>query len=101
MKKKPILRLCAAAAGFLAFTLIAVANLERGHQQEDLHHLEQALHRTAVACYAVEGVYPPDVAYMRERYGLIYDESRYVVHYELHASNFMPVIDVMERYHEK
>lgn len=81
--------------------LIAVQNLEQGRQAEDLQQLEQALHRTAVACYAAEGVYPADVAYMREHYGLTYDESRYVVHYQLVASNIMPAIDVMVREYGK
>ena len=80
--------------------LIAASNLDQGKQEEDLRQLEQVLQKTAVACYAVEGVYPPDVAYMREHYGLTYDESRYVVHYKLVASNIMPVIDVMVRNHE-
>lgn len=84
-----------------AFVLIAAGNLENGRQEEDLRQLEQALQRTAVACYAVEGAYPPDVAYMRQHYGLTYDESRYTVHYKLVASNFMPKIDVMVKNHEK
>ena len=101
MKKKSIpwaflLILCV-----LVFVLAAVGNLEQGQQAEDIRQLEQALQRTAVACYAVEGVYPPDVAYMRSHYGLTYDESRYTVHYELVASNFMPKIHVMVRDHEK
>lgn len=83
------------------FVMIAVGNLENSRQAEDLRQLEQALQRTAVACYAVEGVYPPDVAYMRQHYGLTYDESRYAVHYKLVASNFMPKIDVMVKNHEK
>ena len=85
------------AAGVLALLLLALSRLDRGRSQEDIRQLEQVLRRTAVACYAVEGVYPPDVAYMREHYGLTYDESRYVVHYNLIASNFMPDITVMER----
>lgn len=88
-------------AGVLLFVLIAVTNLERGRQEQDIRQLEQALHRTAVACYAVEGIYPPNVEYMKEHYGLTYDDSRYMVHYDLFASNFMPEIDVMERRHEK
>jgi len=84
----------------LVFTLTAVAGLERGKKEQDILQLEQALHRTAVACYAVEGIYPPNVAYMQETYGLQYDENRFVVHYDLFASNFMPDITVMERSHE-
>ena len=101
MRKKhilwaPLLLLCV-----LVYVLIAVGNLEQGRQAEDLQQLEQAVQRTAVACYAVEGAYPPDVAYMRAHYGLTYDDSRYAVHYELVASNLMPKIHVMVRDHEK
>ena len=81
----------------LIVTLTAVTNLEEGKQTRDLYHLEQVLHKTAVACYAVEGIYPPNVEYMCQHYGLIFDESRYLVHYELAGSNFMPEITVMER----
>lgn len=86
-------------AGVLAFTLTAVTGLEQGKQAQDILQLEQALHRTAVACYAVEGIYPPSVEYMQEKYGLQYDESRFTVHYDLFASNFMPDITVMEKSH--
>lgn len=85
----------------LVFVLIGVSNLEQGRQAEDARQLEQVLQRTAAACYAVEGVYPPDVAYMRTSYGLTYDESRYTVHYELTASNLVPKIHVMVNSHEK
>ena len=101
MKKRSIpwalvLILCAAVV-----VLVATGNLEQGRQEEDIRQLEQVLQRTAVPCYAVEGVYPPDVAYMRQHYGLTYDESRYTVHYKLVASNFMPKIDVMVNSHGK
>ena len=89
------------AAGLMLLALVlaltGVARLEQGHSQQDIRQLEQALQRTAVACYAVEGAYPPNVEYMRQHYGLQYDESRYMVHYDLVASNFMPDITVMER----
>lgn len=97
MKQKKWIVTGIVLAAAVIFLLTAVSNLEQGKQQQDIRQLEQVLHRTAVACYAVEGMYPPDLAYMREHYGLIYDESRYIVHYDLFASNFMPDITVMER----
>ena len=100
MKKKWIMTSILLAAAAI-FVLAAVTNLERGKQEQDIRQLEQAVRRTAVACYAVEGVYPPNVDYMRRHYGLIYDDTRYAVHYEIFASNFMPEITVMEKRHEK
>ena len=77
--------------------LVAVVRLERGRQEEGLGQLENALRRAAVSCYAAEGFYPPDVDYMRQRYALQWDETRYIVHYERFASNLMPDITVLEK----
>lgn len=79
------------------FFVGAFTRLEDGRRAEGKAQLERALQRTAVSCYAAEGFYPPDVAYMQEHYGLQFDEESYVVHYELAASNWMPEITVMER----
>lgn len=97
MKQRKWIWTAVILAAVLVFMLAAVSNLEQGRQEQDIYQLEQALHRTAVACYAVEGSYPPSVAYMRQHYGLTYDEERYIVHYKIIASNFMPDITVMER----
>jgi len=85
-----------ALAVLLCF-LLAVSRLEQGRQAEGKQQLEEALRRTAVACYASEGFYPPSVEYMVQHYGLQYDEQVYRVHYEIFASNLMPEITVVER----
>ena len=77
--------------------ILAVSRLETGRQAQGKQQLEQALQRTAVCCYALEGIYPPDVDYMRSHYGLQYDRETYIVHYTLFASNLMPDITVLER----
>lgn len=84
------------AAALVCFTM-ALSQLEQDRHQEGKRQLEQALRRTAAACYATEGFYPPDVAYMRDHYGLRYDESEYVVRYEIFASNLMPDITVLDK----
>lgn len=76
----------------------AVSNLTNGHADEDMQQLEEALRRAAVACYAAEGVYPPDLAYMQERYGIQINEKRYVVDYIFIADNLMPDITVLEKW---
>ena len=81
----------------MTYLLTGMSNLAEGKQNQEIEQLERVLHQTAVACYAAEGAYPPSIAYMRQHYGLTYDESRYIVHYEVIASNIMPNITVMER----
>ena len=86
----------AAVAVLVCFTA-ALSNLDRGREAEDRRQLEDALRRACVACYAAEGIYPPDVAYLEEHYGLQVDEERYSVSYDIFAENLMPDITVLER----
>ena len=77
--------------------LTAVNRLDIGQRDEGKQRLEEALHRAAAACYAAEGVYPPDLNYLLERYGVRYAEDTYTVLYQPVASNLMPDITVLER----
>ena len=85
----------------LLFFLAALNNLRAGSGDEGKKQLEQALKRSAVACYASEGIYPPDLDYMKEHYGIQVDEGRYIVIYEVFAQNLMPEITVLEKKNEK
>lgn len=88
-------------AGILLFFLASVNNLSKGKNEEGKARLEQALKQCAVTCYATEGIYPPDVEYMKEHYGIQIDEDRYLVRYEIFAENLMPDITVLEKRDEK
>lgn len=80
----------------LSFFLSALSNLNDGRGQEDKKQLESALTRAAVACYAVEGAYPPNVQYLEDNYGIQINKTLYTVKYEVIASNLMPDITVIE-----
>lgn len=81
----------------VVFFLSALSRLEADRRAEGKQQLEEVLRRTAVSCYASEGFYPPDVAYMQEHYGLQFDEKNYIIRYERPVSNWMPDITVLER----
>ena len=85
------------AAAILLFFLTALGNLGQGQQDEGKAQLEAALRRAAVACYASEGIYPPNLDYIREYYGIQIDDSRYLVIYDTFAENLMPDITVLEK----
>ena len=85
----------AAAAVLLCFAT-AVESLDSGRVEEDMRQLEETLRRGCVACYAAEGVYPPDLDYLKDHYGLQVDEARYTVRYDIFAENLMPDITVLE-----
>lgn len=93
---KNLVKLLAAALVLFVF-LLGISRLEQGRQEQGVRQLEDVLRRAAVACYALEGFYPPDVDYLRENYGVVIDENRYRVHYDRFASNLMPDITVVEK----
>ena len=75
----------------------AVTNLQKDHSTHDKAQLQEALTRAAVTCYAAEGVYPPDLDYLVEHYGIQINDDLYAVKYEVIASNLMPDITVLEK----
>ena len=104
MKKQQPARLWLPTALALAlFVLAAVWMVRSVHvtagrsDQESLRLAEQALRRAAVSCYALEGAYPASYDDLKQRSGLAIDEERYMVFYEIFASNVMPQITVVER----
>ena len=64
---------------------------------QEKQSLEEAIQRDIVTCYALEGVYPESLEYLKEHYGLTYNEDRYIVNYEALGSNLMPDVTVMEK----
>ncbi len=97
--KKPYQKAIAIApvAIFLSLTIL-LARVDAG-KVRDLYdrseQLEGVIRKYAVACYAQEGSYPADLAYLSENYGLILDTEHYVYFYEIFASNVMPDIQVV------
>lgn len=59
--------------------------------------LEQALNRGIVHCYTIEGSYPESLQYLKDHYGLTYDEERFFVDYQVLGSNIIPEITIIDR----
>ena len=66
--------------------------------------LRDAVIRSAVHCYAVEGAYPESLAYLEKHYGITYNKDCYLIDYEVTGSNILPdvtvfLLDEQEVYH--
>ena len=57
--------------------------------------LKNAVLRSAVQCYAVEGYYPESLDYLTDHYGLRINHDRYIVVYEAFASNLPPQVTIL------
>lgn len=85
---------------FLAVTgifLLGTSTVTRRTDARAREHLEQALGRGIVHCYSMEGAYPESLQYLKDHYGLIYDEDRFFVDYQVLGSNLFPDVTIIDR----
>ena len=86
---------------FIVFVLIiatlifAVFKLSDISQTSDTELLYKAINRAVVNCYAIEGRYPESLDYLVEKYGVIINDDRYLVRYEIFASNVKPSVRII------
>lgn len=84
-------------AVILAAVLYGLGGARDTLDSEGLRLAELSVRRAAVTCYAIEGRYPESYEYIKENYGVGVDDSKYIVHYEIFASNIMPEVTVTAR----
>ncbi|MCQ2081271.1 MAG: hypothetical protein MJZ11_06395 [Lachnospiraceae bacterium] len=58
--------------------------------------LQNAINKDIIHCYAVEGFYPPSLTYIKEHYGLTYNEELFTIDYQPIASNLRPDVTILE-----
>ena len=89
------LLLLAAVLGLLL--LSAFGHPGNGPEDNGAAAIRSAVQRSALQCYAVEGVYPPNLQYLEDNYGLQVNTTDYYVSYEAFASNLPPTVKVIHR----
>jgi len=87
----------------LIFSFVIIAGLfvgldqaEESSRAEGVRLLEETILRVAIHSYAVNGHFPESIAYITENYNVYIDRTRFVVHYQVFASNLLPDIRVFE-----
>lgn len=78
----------------IVYLLFGVNEVREISAEESYFLLKDAINRTAVQCYAIEGYFPPNIEYLEENYGLVIDYDKYIVSYNVFASNIMPDVEI-------
>ena len=97
--KKPsgfLLSVCVFLAILIIFTQ-GLASLSESTARRQRESLENAITRSVTYCYTVEGAYPENLDYLKEHYGLTYDEDAFFVDYRVVGSNILPDITIIEK----
>ena len=85
-------------AAIAVWVVRGVGEAARVSDAESLRMAQQAIDRAIVSCYSLEGVYPATYEDLKEKSGLAVDEEKYIVFYDIFASNIRPSVTVMERW---
>ena len=84
-------------AAIAAWMALGVGEAARLSDEEGLRLAQEAIERAVVSCYSLEGVYPATYEDLKAKSGLAVDEEKYIVFYDIFASNIRPSVTVMER----
>ena len=76
--------------------LMGISFIASTSSKDQKQVLTDALNKDIIHCYAIEGYYPPSLAYIEDHYGLTYDKSRYLVDYVPVGDNIMPSVTIVE-----
>ena len=76
------------------YMLVNKVGSAAGNAETEL--VRDAVRSAVLTCYAVEGAYPASIDYLKDHYGLAYNEEAYSVTMESFATNVMPAIRVVE-----
>ncbi len=82
---------------FAALLALCFGRSARDVSEEGAAAIHETVRRGALQCYVVEGVYPPDLQYLEDNYGLQINTEDYYVVYDSFASNLPPTIRVIRR----
>lgn len=72
-----------------------ISSVSESAEENYTESLRLAILRSAVHCYAMEGRYPESLDYLREHYGIRWNEDEYVVDYDITGSNLRPDVTII------
>lgn len=93
--KSVIAAICIFAVLISVF-IFGITSASEGSVKHQKETLINAINRTVTFAYATEGAYPESLNYIKENYGLLYNEDLFFVDYIPRGANLLPDITVIE-----
>ena len=75
--------------------LFGLSSVSESSEKNYTESLRQSVLRSAVLCYAIEGRYPESLSYLKEHYGIQWNEDQYVIDYEIIGANLRPDVTII------
>lgn len=72
----------------------AITNTSDSVEQNEIDNLVECIDNAVISSYATTGVYPESLEEIKEKYGVIIDEEKFIVQYDIVSSNMKPSVTV-------
>jgi hypothetical protein len=97
LARSKFLRLVIVIALLCALAAFVSGGMSSQVTENQTKFLSDAVRRSAVQCFALEGRFPDSIKYLEDNYGLLIDHDRYYVYYEYVGSNLIPQVRVHQK----
>lgn len=87
----------AALVLFAVLSAVAFFGAKAAIAEQSARSMRTAIMDTALQCYAIEGAFPSSLSYLEDHYGLVVNNTDYLVTYECYADNVSPSVVVVPR----
>lgn len=94
LKINPVTGTLAIFAAIMIFFYIALTNMDKNVDSNEVKTLAEAIDNAVVSHYAINGVYPENLEVIEKEYGIIIDKESFIVSYDIIAPNVMPAVSV-------
>ena len=84
-------------AFIIAAVIGAVSSVSEENNRLGTETVKNSVTKCLISCYAAEGMYPSDISYLEENYGLLINHDVYAVYLNSFASNIMPTVAVIAK----
>ncbi|MBQ3843273.1 MAG: hypothetical protein II820_11370 [Ruminiclostridium sp.] len=82
----------------LLWLLLGLSRADSISAEQRLKAVKQSVTNGIVLCYSIEGCYPDSLEYIKDNYGVDYDDAKYLVHYRYVSGDIPPTVMVYENY---
>lgn len=80
----------------LGLFIYAIEKTNNQSSEYEVEVLTEAINDSLISCYVTEGRYPDSFGYLKDKYGLTYDENRFRVDYIVYGTNMRPQVTIVE-----
>ena len=95
----PIISTALFFAFFLLFLLL-LSGVSEKNSEKQIEMLSLSISRGIAHCYSTEGHYPEDLDYLKDHYGITYNEDEYFVDYQVLGENIFPDVTIIKKSQE-